>query len=45
MLKTTIDKPGKPKALTVLGILGGYINNPFWFLITTWKSNDAQPKN
>jgi hypothetical protein len=36
MLKTIIDKPGNPiKALTVLGILGGYIKNPFWFLITT----------
>jgi hypothetical protein len=36
MLKTSIGQPGKPiKALTVLGILGGYIRNPLGFLITT----------
>jgi predicted ArsR family transcriptional regulator len=36
MLKTNINRPGKPiKALIVLGILGGYVRNPIWFLITT----------
>jgi hypothetical protein len=32
MLKTSIDNPGSPvKALTVLGILSGYVKNPAWF--------------
>ena len=36
MLKTTVDKPGKPnKALMALGILQGYIEHPWWFLLTT----------
>ena len=36
MLKTSVDKPGKPnKALMVLSILQGYIKNPVWFLLST----------
>jgi hypothetical protein len=36
MLKTTIDQPGQPnKAFMVLGILQGYLQNPFWFLLGT----------
>ncbi len=36
MLKTTIDKPGKPnKGLLALSILQGYIKNPLWFLLST----------
>jgi hypothetical protein len=36
MLKSTVDQPGKPnKALMVLGVLQGYLQNPFWFLLGT----------
>jgi len=36
MLKTTIDRPGKPLlALLVLGILHGYVKHPLLFLLTT----------
>lgn len=45
MLKTTIDIPGNPiKALTVLGILGGYVKKPVWFLITTLLTMPAFKK-
>jgi hypothetical protein len=36
VLKTTVDRPGKPnKALMALGILQGYIRHSWWFLLTT----------
>jgi hypothetical protein len=36
MLKTKINQPGQPnKALMVLGVLQGYLQNPFWFLLGT----------
>jgi len=36
MLKTTIERPGKPlSALMALGILHGYITHPLFFLLTT----------
>ena len=36
MMKSTVDQPGRPnKALMVLGILQGYIQNPLSFLLGT----------
>jgi hypothetical protein len=36
MLKTSIDRPGRPiRPLMALGILQGYLRHAFWFLLVT----------
>jgi hypothetical protein len=36
MLKSTIEHPAQPnRVIMALGILQGYLNNPFGFLVTT----------